>query len=429
MKNKSKTYLSLALLALSGSLYAACPSTSISQNTSLVKNNSQLSLQNGRLTLRGGNEVLLRQAMQLANDTGRKLTIIGRYSISKDIPTVLKRKVDIDARQATFKATTRLQGDLISFNTTGSSFECPGSPSFTWLGGRFEVWDHPTSQVIPGGQSKNLGDVKKGSQKTADALSLRGDGVKSGSRKRHLGHVDIRRIAVYGTERSSESYRYAGGDSGILMIAAKSAYIRNNKFYGIRDAAIYLSADNTGGTLGDNYRLIDNYAERVYDGLTIKRGADNIEFTDNKIVDAVVAISTKSNNSGSKWDANNVKVLNNEIIKSIRAISLERSNNVQINDNLITQLGANVGGASTAGANKFSNAYEGISLNGVGGTRTISNNTIRGTNASSRPVHALTYRKFDNKTTTKPNISTTEQNKWTGVDRVNGSKLVKGATY
>lgn len=434
MKKLLVPCFTLAMCAFTQTVYAACPSNSISQNTSLVKNNKALTLVNGKLILKNGSARLLRDALQLATDVGRKITIEGTYFISRDAPVILKRKVDVTATNATFKATKSLDGDMISFNTAASSFDCPKDPSFTWLGGRFEIWNAKTSTVVPGTQSANKGDSQEGLASTADALSIRGDSEPRGQsvRRRHLGDVDIRRITVIGTEDSSEDYRFAGGDSGILMIAAKSAYIRNNKFYGIRDAAVYLSSDNTNGNLGDNYRLIDNYAERVFDGFTSKRGADNIEFKDNKVVDAVIAISTKSTNyNDDKWNARNVRVLNNEVIRAMRAISLERTDDIQIRDNQIKQLGGIVAGETVNRANlsSLSNAFEGISLNGVNGTYSISNNTIRGLNASTRQVHAMVLRTFDGKRTRNIVQSSSQTNKWTGVDQVNNSKIIVGKAF
>lgn len=442
MKTQLKTILGLALVALTWQSNAACPSTSLSQNTKLIKDNKALSLKDGKLVLNGGSETLLRKAMQLASDKGRKLTISGTYRISQDIPTIIKRKVYIDASNARFIATSRLQGDLISFNTTPSSLECPKDPSFSWTGGKFDVWDHPTSTVVPGTQSANKGDSSKGSKSTADALSIRGDTTKDGKRRRHLGNLEISGITVTGTEFVSETYRHAGGDSGILMIAAKSAYIHDNKFYGIRDAAVYLSADNTGGTLGDNFTLENNYAERVYDAFTVKRGADNIKFLNNKVLDAVVAISTKSTNKGSKWNGNNIVIDGNEITKSIRAISLERSFDVSINNNTIKQLGANVAGEQNANANRFKvsytrtdskgntsvsnvGTYEGISLNGVDRLKSIKNNTISGSNGKTRRVNAVVFRKFDGQSTSRPNISSTDIAKWRGIS----ARIVKGKDF
>jgi hypothetical protein len=434
LNTKSLSIIASAFALTAASAQAACPSNTISQNTFIVKSNPEVTLVNGQLFLKGGNSGLLQRVLQTATNVGRKLTIEGTYRISSDRKVQINRSLNVDATKARFIATTSLDGDMFSFDVKPSSFDCPRDPKFTWLGGRFDAWDGKTSTVIPGKQSSNKGDSGEGVAKTADALSIRGGArVTEGNRqvmKRHLGDVDIRRISVYGTERSSEDYRYAGGDSGILMIAAKSAYIRNNKFYGIRDAAVYLSADNDNGNLGDNYTLIDNYAERVFDGFTSKRGADNIRFEKNRVVDAVVGISTKSTNyDNDKWNAKNVQVKNNTVTRAMRAISLERSDDVVIEDNNIVDLGGIVAGETGNRANlsSFSNDFEGISLNGVRGSYSIKNNSIKGVNASTRGVFALVRRTFDGRGTVGISIPTAEQNKWTGVDRVGGSKIKTGA--
>ncbi len=433
-KKTLSIFASAIALTTASSAHAACPANSISQDTFIVKNNPEVTLKDGKLFLKGGSTGLLKNALQKATDVGRKITIEGTYNISTDIKVQVNRSLNVDARKATFVATKNLDGDVFSFDVRPSSFDCPKDPKFTWLGGRFNVWDGKTSTVIPGGQTANKGDSGEGVAKTADALSIRSTArvTENGKQvlKRHIGAVDIRRISVYGTQNSSEDYRYAGGDSGILLSAPRSAYIRNNKFYGIRDAAVYISADNDNGNLGDNFTFIDNYAERVFDGFTSKRGADNIRFEKNRVVDAVVGISTKATRLGDdKFNAKDVKVKDNTITRAMRAISLERTDDIQIVDNTIIDLGGTVAGETGTKANlsSFSNDFEGISLNGVRGSYTITNNSIKGVNASTKGVFALVRRTFDNRGTVPISISTSEQNKWTGVDKVNGSKIKTGA--
>jgi hypothetical protein len=204
------------------------------------------------------------------------------------------------------------------------------------------------------------------------------------------------------------------------MTGALKATIRYNNFYGVRDAAVYLSAGGDKGQYGDHFTIHNNYVERAFDGFTSKRGADNIVMRNNTLNDVVVGLSTKSVYAG--WQATNVRVVNNTINKAMRAISLETTNNVTVVDNEINGLGdivASQHSIARANFNAFSDAFEGISLIGVQGDNEINTNSIRGINSTSRESLTTTWgivtRSYEGRSTygvTKTNNTFSNLDKW-----------------
>ncbi|WP_112479725.1 right-handed parallel beta-helix repeat-containing protein [Vibrio variabilis] len=159
------------------------------------------------------------------------------------------------------------------------------------------------------------------------------------------------------------------------MTGALKATIRNNSFFGVRDAAIYVSAGGESGEYGDHFTLVNNYVERAYDGITSKRGADNIKMQNNVMHDVVVGLSIKRVYDG--WTATNINISDNSVSNSVRPISVERANDVVIDSNRIDNLGSIVANSPTP-TNKYGKQYEGIALNGVQGSNRVTNNIING---------------------------------------------------
>ncbi|WP_269520509.1 right-handed parallel beta-helix repeat-containing protein [Alteromonas sp. BMJM2] len=345
----------------------------------------------------------LQDALQQATNTGRPIRLSGTYYIGTDknandgktilkgVNITLRKNLIVDATGARFIAKADLDGDLFSFDTKNNDNVCNNrnqKANFEWTGGEFDMSRAKVSTVVP--ITRLTPNGREGLDKTADALSIRG--VVNSTNYHKLNELLIERITFIGTRGNSDPFYEAGGDSGILMTGALKATIRYNSFYGVRDAAVYLSAGGDKGQFGDYFTIHDNYVERAFDGFTSKRGADNIVMRNNILKDVVVGLSTKSVYQG--WQATNVKILDNTIDNAMRAISLETTNNVKVEDNEINALGdivADQSSATKANFNAYSDAFEGISLNGVKGNNTIKNNKIRGVNAGSREKLTTTW--------------------------------------
>ncbi|MBU2883546.1 right-handed parallel beta-helix repeat-containing protein [Psychrosphaera sp. B3R10] len=362
-----------------------------------------------------GDSNQLQAALQQATNTGLPIKLTGTYYISSDIKVYLKNDLSVDASGASFIATTSLDGDMFSLDAHDiKSSECgagTGLANVSWDGGSFDMANAKVSTVVP--YTSLTPVAKQGTKATADALSIRGVS-NNGSSK--LNHLIVENITFNGTSSSSDPFYLAGGDSGILMTGALKATIKNNSFYGVRDAAIYVSAGGANGVYGDHFTLSNNYIERAFDGITSKRGADNIKMLDNTMNDVVVGLSIKRVFNG--WTATNVTIKGNIITKGVRPISIERANNVTIEGNTIYDLGEKVAG-ETNPRNKYGNHYEGIALNGVQGTNSIRLNTINGVSGSTREGSTTTYgivtRDEDSRTTTGVTIvdnSFSKLDKW-----------------
>ncbi|WP_171022292.1 right-handed parallel beta-helix repeat-containing protein [Thalassotalea litorea] len=329
----------------------------------------------------------LRDALQQATNTGLSLEISGTYYIDTDLKVYLKKDLIVDATGAKFIATSSLDGDMFSFDAHNSkSDECDSAATLVdldWQGGDFNMAEAKVSTVVPIRSRTPAG--REGTKATADALSIRG--VKANGDNK-LNDVKIENIVFTGTKNTTDAFDRAGGDSGILLIGGLKVDIKNNRFYGVRDAAIYVSAGGVNGEFGDHFTIHNNYVERAYDGITSKRGADNIKMLNNTMQDVVVGLSIKRVYDG--WTSTNVTISNNHITAAVRPVSVERANNVTIEHNQILALGAEVANQSTA-INKYGVHYEGIALNGVQGSNTIRYNTINGITGSSREGITTTY--------------------------------------
>lgn len=348
----------------------------------------------------------LRWALQGATDSGRKLTITGTWEIDKDIKIFLRNDLDVDASGATFKATSDLDGDMFSIDANKvKSDDCGAGTSLadvTWKGGRFEMDKAKVSTVVP---YKNLSTRPTGNQATADALSIRGYQTTELFHK--LNHVEITDITFYGNDpgnkNSNKAFYEAGGDSAILMVGANSAYISNNRFYGVRDAAIYVTADTPTGNTGGDFFMENNYIERAFDGITSKRGADDVTMHNNECNDVAVCLSIKYQTSGRV--ANNVTITSNDITKGTRAISLERVDGGRIEGNTIKRIGDKVANLDDAvdgsgtDIQRYSDAYEAISLDGSIDVTIRSNTLSASTTRQSAKTWGIVHRKNDGQVT------------------------------
>lgn len=399
------TTLGLSALVLSAATVGSHACNSVGNFTTTHNNQlnnwSELTYANGRLTLVGGSSWQLSQSLKMATDTGRPLTIEGTYNVNTTRTVQLRNRLSVTATNATFVGTSSLDGDLFAFKADGTSNSCANDTDnqrFIWNGGKIDMSAAKVSTVIPG--NERLGGNAQGTSSTADGISVR---AHSGGQI-HVDNITIRNVEFYGTKHRGQDYRYAGGDSAFLLSGPGSTDIENNDFYGVRDAAVYISADNDNGTLGDHFRAKLNYVEHAYDGITSKRGADNLNFSDNTIKDTVVGISTKLGRSTLRWVATNVKVHDNDFTRVIRGISLEFANNIDLQDNNFYSFGAAIQNThdnvivSASKNSRESGVYEGISLNGTQGTNKIENNSFNGT--GSAPRYPLVYRTYKDRSTT-----------------------------
>lgn len=413
---------------------------SISALTHNVFSNKQ-----NTLSLNGGTRNDLNTALQLATDTGMKLFVDGTFHVGSQISVTLRNKVDVDANGATFHGTSGLDGDMFRFSATGASSSCSKANDnnrLKWNYGRFYMRNAPVAKVSPEATTR-LGGQRASTKSTGDALSVR---AHTGGANR-LEQIDITNITFYGTQDSGRDYRYAGGDSGILLSGGDKANLRFNKFYGVRDAAIYSTADNDNGTLGDRFNMSDNIIEFAFDGVTSKRGADNINMNRNQIKDTVVAVSTKLGRTGLTWVATNVTADDNTIERTVRGMSFEYTDNVKLRRNTFNSFGANLRNSDpnknspqnrnssttqkitprTLGTskNRFGSQFEAISLNGVRGTDEIRDNDFNG-NGNSK-AYAIVYRGHTGRSTTgiaEQSISSSQGNTFSGVK----SRQVNGQT-
>lgn len=332
----------------------------------------------------------LKSALQNATNTGKALRLTGRYYIAEDIRVFLKRNLVVDATDAVFIATPELDGDMFSFDTHRTkSKECNSEDikaDFRWSGGSFNMADAKVSLVVP--YKRRTPEGRQGTKKTADALSIRG--VINSNDFHKLNEVVIQNIKFVGTKSETDPFYLAGGDSGILMTGALKATIKDNSFIGVRDAAVYLSAGGKTGDIGGNFTISNNYFERAFDGATTKRGASNIVMENNTLIDVAIGLSIKKVFSG--WTASNITIKGNTINGTMRGISVEQTDHAVIEDNVVKNLGAVVSGQNGYRPvfNKYSDAYEGISLIGVRGESRILKNEISSVHGS-RESETLTW--------------------------------------
>lgn len=322
-----------------------------------------------------GNERALRNALQRATNTGQKVTITGTFTITSPMLITIRRDLTVDAKGATFIAANGLDGDLISLDIVKDRSDvCRYSDgrnaNVKWTGGKFNISkaDNSTTVPIQGRVPAN----RQGTASTTDALSVRA-AYRNGPQR--IDTVEIDGVNIEGIERNGQNFDEAGGDSGVFISSPKHGIVKNSVFKGIRDAAIYVSANDQDASMRSQFTLTDNVISKVYDGISSKRGADDITMTGNEVTDAVVGLSIKENRPGRL--ASKITIDDNEIMRSVRYILLENSRDVQITNNKMRGMGGKVGGEE--GALGGNGAYRGVTLDGLGGTNNrVSGNRFEG---------------------------------------------------
>lgn len=202
----------------------------------------------------------------------------GTYTFSNEIRVTLgTSSLTVNASGALF-VSNRIDGDMFRFQTSSRT----GFIDFTWNDGTIDLRNQLLSTTRPVTSiDANSGDV--GRRATSDGLVIR-----SADR---LNNVRVTGLTVIG---SDGNWRTARGDSGLFINNAANVVVTNSRFFGCRDAGIYVS-DDPGGASG-RYTLTNNYASGCFDGFTAKRGADNVRIANNIVENNHVGVSLKPAN-------------------------------------------------------------------------------------------------------------------------------------
>lgn len=257
------------------------------------------------------------EAIHGALAAGGKVTFApGTYTFQKEIRVRLgEQDLDITATGATF-VSDRIDGDMFRFLATPSTKPV----NFTWTGGEIDLRNHLLSTTRPFKEiDEDSGDV--GERATADAICVRGED--------RLNRVTIQGLTVRG---SDQTWREARGDSGVFVNNVAEFLVQGCRFYGIRDAAVYIS-DRPGGKDG-TYTIINNYAENCYDAFTGKRGANDVTISNNVSVNNEVGVSLKPADVLVS-PHERALLTNNFITGSNRSMQLQNFRNSTIKDNQI----------------------------------------------------------------------------------------------
>lgn len=350
----------------------------------------------------------IRTSLQEAANKGGTLTIpAGTYNINDPAGVTAffgNSDFTIIATGAVFVAGTGMNADLIAFDASSSSFSgpCGGSSlvDMTWIGGELDITRANLSGTVP--QGGNVGATRVGSPaaSTTDGLSVRA--TQNGSSPRQKGDaIIVRGITVVSApiaaanrtayfqnistaaaiDSRSDTWQNAGGDSGVFIMGAGSGLIEDSSFFGTRDAGIYVTASPDSAVLGGNYVLRNNRFYGGFDGISSKRGAQNVRMENNQFVNVVRALSLESLAGPLRGSGDTAERIVQPVVMSgnifngaQRAIQVESANNVTISNNLIRNLGARV---SQSNAPVRYARYEGVVIEGVANAM-LTNNTIAG---------------------------------------------------
>jgi len=355
----------------------------------------------------------IQTSLQEAAYKGDTLTIPpGTYNIDNPdgISVVLgNQDFSIIASDVIFIAGPNVNSDLIDFDATSESFtgRCGGDDlvDVSWTGGELNISQAHLSGTVPQGRGIGATSVGEPVASTTDGLSIRGATGGTDPRAK-VDAVTVKGLTIIGAPISSEnreayfenfetaqaidsesdSWRNAGGDSGVFVVGAQSALIEESSFFGIRDASIYMSAAPYDAALGGNYTMINNRFYGGFDGISSKRGAQNIRMEGNIFVNVVRALSIESlsgplrmtNDQTAERIVGPVVILQNRLNGVQRAIQVESSQDVTVSDNKIRNLGARV--AQQNNPVRY-DRYEGIVIEGVENGM-LSNNEISGVDTS-----------------------------------------------
>lgn len=259
----------------------------------------------------------------------------GVWDFYETVTVKISNDIQVKADGAIFKS-HGIDGDLFRFV---SNKKTPDNTTLSWHGGRFDISDQKNSRVIPYvDQGAPVKDV--GTRNTADALSINGayKNKSTGQSTIKLRHVSIRDVEIIANSTDAD-WQTSGGDSGIFLVA-DSAEITSSYFRGLRDVAIYLSADGLFNGLGGNY-VVDNVKiEKSVKGVSVQRGASNVSIRNSTFYDTPIAIIVDGTDDDSKKDviSKNIDISGNFIQGSWLGVRLSDVRGASIADNTITDM-------------------------------------------------------------------------------------------
>lgn len=302
----------------------------------------------------------------------------GTYNLSSRVRASISRDVNVTAEGANF-VSNGIDGDLFTLVGTNGRTDS----NIKWTGGSFDISEsrlsttrpfRSTSDSLRAAEAGRTGSNREGVSATSDGLSIRGND--------RIGDVRIDDVSVRGSDSSWR--RNAGGDSGVFIADVDDLEVTNSEFRGIRDAGVYIS--DTPGTEGTTRALIENnLVINSYDGVTAKRGIDNVTFRNNVLVNNDVGASLKINqvgrDAGERFE--NARFVGNFSSNSAHAnILLEDADDVELlSNNIFTRSGGSQ-------ANRDRNAIRITSVEEADGTASTFSDLSSGNTITSRAANS-----------------------------------------
>ena len=199
----------------------------------------------------------------LLSNTGANTdaVLVSNYTSNLDVTGDTKATFIVD----------QVDGDAIRIEVPSTGIGVPPDKlDWKWRGCTFDQRSQKNSLVTP--FSTQFPPVNLGTSNTADALYLTCM-YNDGAEKSAVKNVVLTDITTIG---GFDHWTLSGGDSGLFVAGAEAITVRDCTDYGQRDAGVYLSGDDTTGTL---LKSVDVKNQRSYasaNGVTVKRSGNNI---------------------------------------------------------------------------------------------------------------------------------------------------------
>lgn len=276
--------------------------------------------------------------IEIALEAGGDVTFNpGTYNLSEGVRANVRNDLNVIATDANFVS----QGvDDNLFTLVGTNGRQDND--ITWTGGSFDISGSRLSTTRPfrgsgdslrTAEANRRGDNREGASSSTDALSIRGNDK--------IDKVRIDKVSIKGSDTDWRTN--AGGDSGVFVADANDIEVTNSQFRGIRDAGIYLS-DAMAGESTSRALVENNLVVGSFDGVTAKRGIDNVTFRNNVLVNNDVGASLKINTAGTERNDTfeNARFVGNFISNSKQtSILLEDADDVELISNRVFAEGRN----------------------------------------------------------------------------------------